>query len=108
MSAWNKNGVSIIFVQTDKGHELLKGLKDDFHLEKADTELALRYNEPYYKCRHYKNDYNKFISNLDEKGITYAVKHMNLKFNTRIKKCIKKILPMYLVDSIKIIISRLK
>lgn len=108
MSAWNKNGVSIIFVQTDKGHELLKGLKDDFHLEKADTELALRYNEPYYKCRHYKNDYNKFISDLDEKGITYAVKHMNLKFNTRIKKCIKKILPMYLVDSIKIIISRLK
>lgn len=73
MPGYNINGVSIIFVQRPRGDELLKLFGEDFSLNPADLNLALRGNGLYYKLRKKDEDYDVFDKNLREHGLHYAV-----------------------------------
>ena len=71
MSGYNKNGVSVIIVQTLKGEELLSILDDDFIMQKADYDLALRNNPMYVKSRMQGSDYELYKA-LDKKESLYS------------------------------------
>lgn len=85
MKEWNKNGVSIIFVQTFKGFDLIDLLGKDFKLSETDTDFALQNNPMYFCCRKEPKDYTKFVLNLNTKGLHYAVKHIKLGFKERVR-----------------------
>lgn len=71
---YNRNGVSILLVKTEKGLELLKFIdKSLFECSVADTELALRNNPMYYISRKKYQNQNKFESNIMNKGLHKAV-----------------------------------
>lgn len=94
MENWNKNGVSILFVSTPKGNELIKMLnKKNFHYAQADTLFALENNPMYFVSRQKPVDYDEFHCNLEAYGLSYAI--MQSKIGTRyaFKKRIKKMIP---------------
>ena len=96
MSGWNSNGVSIMFVKTPKGEELISMIDiKKFHIEKADTAFALLHNPMYYNCKLKDKNYEQFSKNLKEKGLHYAVKHYPIGVKARIKKTIKSILKAF-------------
>lgn len=73
---WNKNGVSVIVVQTDKGRELLNLLGDGFFISKADEEIFAKGNPMYFMSRQQNADYEQFVSDMEEKGLHYAVSQL--------------------------------
>jgi coenzyme F420-reducing hydrogenase beta subunit len=76
MSGYNKDGVSIIFLHSEKGKALINNIStNDFTIENASTEIALLNNIPYTTCRDKPDNYNKFKWMLDNKGLHYAVIH---------------------------------
>ena len=80
MSGWNSNGVSIMFVRTPKGEELIGMIgRDAYHIEDADTAFALENNQWYYKSRSKDKNYDKFESDLNEKGLHYAVRGNDMR-----------------------------
>ena len=101
MPEWNQEGVSIIFVQTNKGYELINKLDDSFHICETDIEFALENNPMYYKCRRKPADYNIFIDNLRNRGIEYAANHIDIGFKAGLKRAVKKVLPDALTDFLK-------
>ena len=106
MKNWNKNGVSIIFVQTEKGKKLIDLIdKAKFHISPADTEFALRYNTNYFTCRSMPADYELFAKNLKEYGLHYAVQHAPIGLKARIKKILKAILPLWAINALKNILE---
>lgn len=91
---WNKDGVSIIIVQTEKGLELVKLLSDEFQIFKADSEIVFRNNPMYFKSRVQEYDYELFMSHLKEKGLHFAVNQFPREkhtFTYRINRLIYKI-----------------
>ena len=93
MKGYNEQGVSIIISQTSKGKELLNRIGKDFYIQKEDIRFVLKNNEMYYKYRKKPCDYDRFISNLNEYGLEYAVNRIRLSPKERMKKKIKKFLP---------------
>lgn len=94
MNGWNDNGVSIIFVQSGKGINLIKMINENvFHIEKADIALALKNNPLYYKSRSKDAHYDTFYKMIMERGLYYAVDHYPTTINKRIKRFIKRYLP---------------
>lgn len=74
MPGYNKNGVSILFTRTPKGEELLSELSYvGFEVFSADIENALLNNKRYYTCVKKDEYYDKFETDLKEKGLHYAV-----------------------------------
>ena len=71
---WNKNGVSVIFVHTEKGHSFLKGTEgivlfpSDFERAVADNPMVIRPRKP-------RPEKEKFEKLFAEKGLIYAAKH---------------------------------
>ena len=93
MSGWNKNGVSIIVVQSEKGKHLLSILPDDFVIQKADQVLFLRGNPMYENSRKQVNNYNEFMNDLRAKGLHFAVSKLprnRVSFLDRVRKAIKR------------------
>ena len=108
MSGWNDNGVSIMFVKTSKGEELIEMIdKEDFHIEKADTAFALQHNHMYFKCRPKDKNYDKFSKDLRENGLHYAAKHFPVSSKVRIKRAIKAVLPNSAIKVLKDIRSKI-
>lgn len=108
MPEWNQDGVSIIFVQTDKGHELINMLDDSFHITETDTEFALENNPMYFRCRNQPADYDIFVKNFNEKGLRYAANHIDIGFIAGMKRTVKNILPGTLVKFIKRFMKEIK
>ena len=93
MSGWNENGVSVLIVKTTKGEELVQAIdKDSYHIEQADTVLALENNPMYFECRSKDIDYERFENNLKNKGLHYAVSHFSKNPLRRIKRALLKII----------------
>ena len=105
MTGWNDNGVSIMFVKTLKGKELIEMIdKSNFHLDQADTSFALQNNHSYFACRSKEKKADQFDRALKEKGLHYAVKH----FAMSPKAKIKSVLPKSMIIALKTFIQNKK
>lgn len=72
--AYNKNGVSIILVTTEKGISLLKEINEqEFSIYPADTKKALLHNPMYYTCREKYAKVDRFKENINNMGLHKAV-----------------------------------
>lgn len=74
MSGWNKNGVSLMVVQSAKGKKLVQSLEGDFVLSDANEKIAFSSNPMYLYSRQQKADYDKFMKDMDTDGLSYAVR----------------------------------
>lgn len=97
---YNKNGVSLMLVTTDKGRELL-GLvdRDEFVIRNADANNAIRNNPMYYSCREQYAEVERFKNNFSAKGLHQAVilemgilKYYYTRLRRDITKRIRKLL----------------
>ncbi len=87
MTQYNKDGVSIIVVQTDKGNELISMLDGRFSLSEVDIGSALIKNPMYYKSREQGKQFEEFNSYIKTRGLheslkecsDYAVWQKNIK-----------------------------
>lgn len=76
MPEYNKNGVSIIFLNNEKGRSLLSKLdKSSFFYSKADKDLAISNNPMYVKNREKDPKYEQFCNDLKKRNLIYAVLH---------------------------------
>ena len=72
--AYNKNGVSLIITQSEKGEHFLETLvKDKFSISSADLSLALKNNPMYISPKKKKPVWEKFDKTFREKGLHTAV-----------------------------------
>ena len=88
---WNKDGVSAIVVQTEKGSRLLEMIKDNFEINAADEAVFLKGNPMYGSSRKQEADQQAFMEDLKSKGLHYAVSKLP-KRRTSIKALIKKVI----------------
>lgn len=71
---YNKSGVSLMLVSTDKGRALLDLVEnDDFIIKKADVGNAIKNNPMYYSCREQYVNVERFKDNFCKKGLHKAV-----------------------------------
>lgn len=71
---WNKNGVSIIAVQTEKGKKLLNMLGEDFVIQETDAKFAFEHNPMYLKSRKSLGDYKKLYNELRESALNETLR----------------------------------
>lgn len=94
MSGWNKNGVSIMFVRTERGQTLINMIdRDNYHIEEVDTAFALQNNHMYYECRKKWEHYDTFGKDLEKEGLRYALTHFPISKREHITRFIKRLLP---------------
>lgn len=103
--AYNKNGVSIILVNTEKGEKILREI-NEFSLSEADINLAISSNPRLNSSK--PNAYRERFSDwFIRYGLFYACKK-NMTFKQKIKKFIKMSTPKLLHPYMKTIISSLR
>lgn len=88
---WNKNGVSSIFAETEKGNSALQatpGIK----LFPTTFEKAVEKNPMVISSRERKNERDKFAELLSEKGLFYAVEH-TLSYKKRMVRAVLRLVP---------------
>ncbi|MEE3325312.1 MAG: Coenzyme F420 hydrogenase/dehydrogenase, beta subunit C-terminal domain [Methanosphaera sp.] len=97
-SKYNVMGMSIFFVRTEKGMNLVSKINEnDFYISDFDTHEALINNPMYYMCREKPFDYNNFVYVIEQKGLhVAAVKKVGLlkyclKTNYSLQKIINRI-----------------
>lgn len=83
---WNKQGVSVIFAETEKGNDYVLKLKDVV-LEKIDFARAVRKNAMLIGMRKRDPRRAEFLKMLEDKGLQYAFKHA-VPFKQKIKSYI--------------------
>lgn len=71
---WNRNGVSVIFVRTEKGLNLLKNT-EGIRLFLSDFERAAAENPMVVRSRKERPEKEKFERLFREKGLIYAARH---------------------------------
>ncbi len=81
---WNKNGVSSVFAETEKGNEFLKSVPG-IKLFPTTFEKAVKKNPMVIKSKTKKENRDKFSALLAEKGLMYAAKH-SVGIKTRIAR----------------------
>lgn len=86
---WNKNGVSIVCVHTEKGSKLIAGL-NDYSFFAANLDQAVKGN-PYMVRSKRKSDKRELFSRMFiEKGLAYACKSVT-PLSARIRAGIKRL-----------------
>ncbi len=76
MPEYNKNGVSVVFLNNQKGCQLVSEIdKNSFFYSEADRELAIANNPMYLKNRQKDPKYEQFCRDLNKKNLMYAVLH---------------------------------
>ena len=105
MSGWNKNGVSVFIVRTEKGEELIRKIDtNEFALQEVDAEFVIEHNRMYYRRRSKVSDYDKFCDDLQSVGLHKAlVNHygfMKYYFGS-LKAHLKKFVPVRVKRFIK-------
>lgn len=87
---YNKNGVSIIIEQSEKGKSLIELINDDFKLEKVEFIDAIHPNPMYFYSRNSKCDYKTLLDKVDNSGLHVTLKkdmcYKKWKNNTQIIK----------------------
>lgn len=74
---YNKDGVSLLVVQTQKGQQLIEMIdKSVFCLTEVDAAYAIKCNSMYWKPRVQASDYEAFKKNMNAHGLRYAVEKM--------------------------------
>lgn len=71
---WNKNGVSIIAVQTENGKKLLNMLGEDFVIQETDAKFAFEHNPMYLKSRKSLGNYKKLYNELRENALNETLR----------------------------------
>lgn len=75
MDEYNQNGVSLLFVQNEKGNNLLDYLnRKQFFLKRTNTDYALYYSPRYYTSHERYPQWDTFDKIIREKGLREAVK----------------------------------
>lgn len=69
MSGWNKNGVSVVIEQTEKGKSLLSLLGNDFDIQKIDDSIVLKHNPAYFESRKEGLSCDNFLSLLEKESL---------------------------------------
>lgn len=72
---WNPHGVSICFVRNERGETLVDSIRDVCEIRDADMDLAMEHNPMLNVSRTKSPIYDKFMGDLEEKGLRYAVSH---------------------------------
>ena len=96
---WNDNGVSVVFVRTEKGETFIKGISN-VKLFSTDFEHAIRENMNVVRVRLKPENYDSFSKMFIEHGLFYAVKSSQTP-KARIFSMIKRVLPMSCVEILK-------
>lgn len=94
MEGWNPNGVSVMLVQTPKGNVLLERLDDRFVRRPADIEFVIAHNPMYTQSRRQVADYERFMRELEEHDLHYAVSMLpkeKLTAKQVVKRALKKL-----------------
>ena len=71
---WNEKGASIAFVRSQRGYELLEGIKDLCAVFETDAAFAMEHNQLLNAQKAKHPCYDAFLVNLEKKGLHYAVK----------------------------------
>lgn len=103
---WNKDGVSSIFVHTEKANNLLRSL-DNIKLFETTFEQAVKSNPMVVKSKVLTANRDKFEKMFNEKGLIYAV-HNTQTTSFKIKKAIKSIIPKKTIPYFKKIYKLVK
>ncbi|WP_024866221.1 Coenzyme F420 hydrogenase/dehydrogenase, beta subunit C-terminal domain [Butyrivibrio sp. FCS014] len=75
MNEYNPNGVSIIYVQTEKGLKMLDKINSEtFTLMETDAEFALRNSPRYFDCHPSNNDWISLDNDINSIGLHNAVR----------------------------------
>lgn len=105
MEGWNKNGVSIMIVRTEKGDELIKGIDTkEFSVREADADFAISHNGMYFRTREKIADYDKFCEDLKSVGLHKAiVNHYGFMkyYLDPVKEHVKRFIPVRIKRIIK-------
>jgi len=97
---WNKHGVSVIFVETEKGYYLLNQLKNVV-LYKTDFETAVRSNHMVIESKKKHINRDKFGRMFNEKGLFYAA-NRRLIMRTKVVEIARHMIPKQFLKSAKI------
>ena len=74
MSGYNRNGVSILIVRTQRGQELINKINtEEFSLQKTDAGFAVNNNQMYFSCKKKPKNHEKFFEDLKFLGLHRAV-----------------------------------
>ena len=110
MPGWNKNGVSIFIVRTEKGEELIRMIpRTEFTLREEDVSFAVEHNRMYYEPRKKPEGYAKFRRELEALGLHRAVvnHYGRLKFCALLlKERVKSAVPAPVKKVLKEILRR--
>ena len=71
---WNEKGSSIAFARSERGKELLEGIKDIACVFETDADFAMAHNALLNVQKRKHPSYDAFLVNLEKKGLHYAVK----------------------------------
>ncbi|MBE5831474.1 MAG: hypothetical protein E7306_07020 [Butyrivibrio sp.] len=75
MKEYNRNGVSIIYVQTEKGQEMLESIKNDsFVIMETDAEFALRHSPRYFNAHSFNKNWEELDNDISAIGLHQAVR----------------------------------
>ena len=88
---WNDNGVSVVFVHTQKANDLLQSLHD-VALFETTFERAVERNPMVIRSKKPTPSREKFSKLFAEKGLIYAAHH-SMTAKERMKKVLRSILP---------------
>ena len=103
---YNKNGMSVIFVHTNKGRELLDKLSD-FALYEDSTELAIKNNPRLETSRPLTAVRQQFANDLITHGLKTACKNSKT-MSYKIMKGVERILPVSIAHKLKCLLKAVK
>lgn len=107
---YNKGGVSIIIIQSNKGNELLNIIDaSSFKVSPTDVDFVLKHNMRYVTPNQMKPGWEEFDQNLKNRGLHYAVlKDLGFVryYGLKIKTTIRKMIPGFAKRIIKKILHR--
>lgn len=90
------NGISLLFVNSTKGNEILKNIQDIIELEERELNEAIKYNPCIIKSAKYDKKRDKFFKLIQ-----------NNNFSTSVKKCIKTSLIKRIIMKFKRILKKI-
>lgn len=70
----NKNGMSLILLNTQNGKELFRQVKNNFEYKEYDWKRALSHNKSYFESAEQNPKRNNFFADYWERGIAYVIK----------------------------------
>lgn len=97
MAGYNRNGVSVFIVRTEKGEELIRKIDTkEFSIQEVDAEFVINHNKMYFRRREKKAGYDKFCEDLKDAGLHKAImNHYGLVkyYLVPVKNYVKRFIP---------------